>query len=159
MTLGILPLARELLKRGTAVILTANTQASLNDVTHDELVGLITQIAQFDPVIREAQLQKRLTLIASGNHAPLIDLSRVSAELVAAVNPYWEILELRTQRTSYGKTTAEWLARLHKHEGHIRERFGDKVYEDYDRYLSTCVKAFDNYWSSDVQMKLQALPV
>ncbi|MDD9946568.1 MAG: class I SAM-dependent methyltransferase [Myxococcales bacterium] len=80
-------------------------------------------------------------------------------ELVAAVNPYWEILELRTQRTSYGKTTAEWLARLHKHEGHIRERFGDKVYEDYDRYLSTCVKAFDNYWSSDVQMKLQALPV
>lgn len=78
-------------------------------------------------------------------------------ELVAAVNPYWEILELRTQRTSYGKTTAEWLARLQQHEAEIRKRFGNKVYDDYERYLATCVKAFDKVWSSDVQMKLLAL--
>lgn len=80
-------------------------------------------------------------------------------ELVAAVNPYWEIIELRTQRTSYGKTTAEWLSGLRRNEGEIRKRFGDRVYDDYDRYLRTCVKAFENYWSSDVQMKLQALPI
>lgn len=76
-------------------------------------------------------------------------------ELVAAVNPYWEILELRTQRTSYGKTTGEWLRRLRAHETTIREKWGDRVYDDYDRYLSTCVRAFDNHWSSDVQMKLR----
>lgn len=92
-TLGMLPLARELLKRGTAVILTANSQASLNDVTHAELVGLIDAVAVFDPVIREAveagrgpgRGAGRLTLVASGNGAPLIDLSRVSSALAAAV--------------------------------------------------------------------------
>jgi len=76
-------------------------------------------------------------------------------ELVAAVNPYWEILELRTQRTSYGKTTAEWLRRFRSHEKTIRDKWGDQVYADYDRYLSTCVRAFDAHWSSDVQMKLR----
>ncbi len=32
-------------------------------------------------------------------------------ELTAAVNPCWEIVELRTQRESYGKRTAERLRR------------------------------------------------
>ncbi len=78
-------------------------------------------------------------------------------ELVAAVNPCWEIEELRTQRTSYGKTTGEWLRRLRLHESDIRAKWGDQVFEDYDRYLSTCVRAFENHWSSDVQMKLRKI--
>lgn len=78
-------------------------------------------------------------------------------ELVQAVNPYWEVLDLRTQRTSYGKTTAEWLRRMKLHEAEIRETFGDQVFDDYDRYLSTCVRAFDRHWSSDVQMKLRKI--
>lgn len=83
--LGMIPLARHLLQRGTGVILTANTTPSLNDVTHQELTGLIDRVAQFDPVISEARADKRLRLIASGNGAPLIDLSRLSPELVQAV--------------------------------------------------------------------------
>lgn len=79
-------------------------------------------------------------------------------ELVMAVNPYWEIEELRTQRTSYGRTTAKWLEGLRKHETYIRETWGDQLFDDYDRYLRTCVKAFDNHWSSDVQMKLRHIP-
>ncbi|MCS6799856.1 MAG: class I SAM-dependent methyltransferase [Myxococcota bacterium] len=79
-------------------------------------------------------------------------------ELVMAVNPYWEILELRTQRESYGRTTAEWLRRLRMHEQEIRARWGDRLFEDYDRYLSTCVRAFASHWSSDVQMKLRHIP-
>jgi cyclopropane-fatty-acyl-phospholipid synthase len=78
-------------------------------------------------------------------------------ELVAAVNPYWEVVELRTQRTCYGKTTGEWLRRLKLHEKTIRDKWGDQVFNDYDRYLSTCVKAFANHWSSDVQMKLRQI--
>ncbi|MEM7447958.1 MAG: class I SAM-dependent methyltransferase [Myxococcota bacterium] len=78
-------------------------------------------------------------------------------ELVQAVNPYWEIVEMRTQRESYGKTTAEWLRRLRVHETTIRERWGDRVYEDYERYLDTCVRAFASHWSSDVQMKLRRI--
>lgn len=76
-------------------------------------------------------------------------------ELVTAVHPSWELLELRTQRESYGRTTGEWYRRLQLHEKEIRERWGDQVYEDYDRYLGTCVRAFAAHWSSDVQMKLQ----
>ena len=76
-------------------------------------------------------------------------------ELITAAHPSWEVLEVRTQRESYGKTTAEWHRRLVHHESEIRAQWGDKVYEDYDRYLSTCVRAFANHWSSDVQMKLR----
>ncbi len=76
-------------------------------------------------------------------------------ELIMAVRPYWEIVELRTQRECYGKTTGEWLRRLRANEATIRERWGDKVYVDYERYLDTCVRAFDAQWSSDVQLKLR----
>ncbi len=78
-------------------------------------------------------------------------------ELIAAVNPYWEVLELRTQRVSYGKTTGEWLRRLRENETTIRAKWGDQTYIDYERYLDTCVRAFANHWSSDVQMKLQKI--
>lgn len=76
-------------------------------------------------------------------------------ELIAAVNPYWEVVDVRTQRESYGKTTGEWLRRLRMHEATIRAKWGDQLFVDYDRYLSTCVRAFENHWSSDVQMKLR----
>lgn len=80
-------------------------------------------------------------------------------ELVAAVNPYWEIVELKTRRTHYGKTTGEWLRRLRLNEKVIRDKWGDQVFVDYDRYLSTCVRAFAAHWSSDVQMKLRHIDV
>lgn len=76
-------------------------------------------------------------------------------EMIMAAHPSWEVLEVRTQRESYGKTTAEWLRRMQLHEAKIRETWGDQVYDDYDRYLSTCVRAFANHWSSDVQLKLR----
>jgi cyclopropane-fatty-acyl-phospholipid synthase len=76
-------------------------------------------------------------------------------ELIMAAQPAWEVLDVRTQRTSYQRTTAEWLRRMKTHEAHIRQTWGDKLFDDYDRYLSTCVRAFDNHWSSDVQMKLR----
>ncbi len=76
-------------------------------------------------------------------------------ELIMAIRPYWEVVEMRTQRESYGKTTAEWLRRMRAHEDHIRKTWGDQLFDDYERYLDTCVRAFDAYWSSDVQMKLR----
>jgi cyclopropane-fatty-acyl-phospholipid synthase len=80
-------------------------------------------------------------------------------ELVAAVNSYWEIEELKTRRTHYGKTTAEWLRRMKLGEPAIRAKWGDKVFDDYDRYLSTCARASAAHWSSDVQMKLRHIDV
>lgn len=76
-------------------------------------------------------------------------------ELVMALRPTWEIEELHMRRIDYGKTTAEWLRRLRLHEATIREQWGDRVMDDYIRYLETCVKAMDVSWSGDVQMKLR----
>ncbi|MEN0062382.1 MAG: class I SAM-dependent methyltransferase [Myxococcota bacterium] len=78
-------------------------------------------------------------------------------ELVLAISPSWELERLIMRRTSYRKTTAEWYRRMQEHEAHIRATWGDQVYDDYDRYLSTCVRAMDNHWSGDVQMKLRRI--
>ena len=82
--LGMIPLARELLRRGTGVVLTSNSRPSLNDVTHDELTDLLARISDHDATLREALADGRLELVPSGNDAPLIDLSAVSAELAEA---------------------------------------------------------------------------
>ncbi len=78
-------------------------------------------------------------------------------ELIMAISPCWELRELYMRREDYGKTTAEWLRRMRASEQEIRAKWGSQVFEDYDRYLSTCVRAFENHWSGDVQMKLQRI--
>lgn len=90
--LGMVPFVRDLLLRGIDVLLTANTTPSLNDITHDALVAMMNEIAEFDRVIRASLHERRLQLVASGNGLPLIDLTRVSQELVAAV--YREPIDL-----------------------------------------------------------------
>jgi cyclopropane-fatty-acyl-phospholipid synthase len=78
-------------------------------------------------------------------------------EIIQAVNPYWEVMQVNTRRDHYQRTTAEWLRRLHRSEGIIRKKWGDKVFEDYDRYLSTCVRAFDAHYSSLAQYELRRI--
>jgi cyclopropane-fatty-acyl-phospholipid synthase len=60
-------------------------------------------------------------------------------------------------RDHYRKTTEHWLMRLEKNEKLIRKNFGDPVYEDYQRYLSTCIRAFINHWQSLHQFSLRRL--
>ncbi len=76
-------------------------------------------------------------------------------ELIMALRPKWEVEGLWMRRMHYRRTTNEWWNRLKAHESEIRSGWGDQVYEDYDRYLGTCVRSFDNYWSGLVQMKLR----
>lgn len=84
-------------------------------------------------------------------------------ELVAALGQSWEVIQLNTRRLDYGKTTAEWLRRFRANRDKILAAGwgqkvmanGESVYNNYERYLSTCVRAFENHWSSDVQMKLR----
>jgi cyclopropane-fatty-acyl-phospholipid synthase len=80
-------------------------------------------------------------------------------ELVMAVNPSFEIMEMYTRREHYGATTAEWLRRFKLNEKVIRDKWGDNVWRDYLRYLETCVTAFKKHWSSDVQMKLRHIVI
>lgn len=78
-------------------------------------------------------------------------------DVVRAVNPYWEIMEIRTRRVDYQRTCAEWLRRLRLNEELIRERWGDKVFDDYDRYLRTCVRGFEMHYQSLAQYSLRRI--
>ena len=97
--LGMLPLCRELLRGGAEVVLAANERPSINDVTARELRALLPRVAEAERarhvfnenenvfnenVFRRALDTNTLVVVSSGSDLPVIDLSRVSAELVDA---------------------------------------------------------------------------
>lgn len=83
--LGMIPFCRELLRRGTRVILAANSSASLNDVTAMELSDLLAAARTLDAELDAALSERRLTVEASGNWAPLIDLTMVNPALIERI--------------------------------------------------------------------------
>jgi cyclopropane-fatty-acyl-phospholipid synthase len=78
-------------------------------------------------------------------------------EIIAAVNPYWEVLEVKTRRLHYKRTTEHWRQRLRDHEQVIVEKWGRKRFDDYDRYLSTCVRGFEMHYQSLAQYSLRRI--
>ena len=78
-------------------------------------------------------------------------------DIVIAVNPYWEVKQVTTRRVDYQKTCAHWLEGLKRSEDFIRGKWGSQVFEDYDRYLSTCVRAFDMHYQSLAQWQLKRI--
>ncbi|KAF1896991.1 hypothetical protein Lal_00034692 [Lupinus albus] len=78
--LGILPFARELLRRGSQVVLAANDLPSINDVTYSELVEIISQLKDEEGCLLGVSTSN-LFIANSGNDLPVIDLTRVSQEL------------------------------------------------------------------------------
>ncbi|XP_051932922.1 4'-phosphopantetheine phosphatase isoform X1 [Hippocampus zosterae] len=83
--LGVMPFVRELLSRGTEVVLASNSGPALNDVTNGELQILTERIAAMDPVIQAGLKDDRLTLIQSGSSSPCLDLSRLDKVLAMVV--------------------------------------------------------------------------
>jgi damage-control phosphatase, subfamily II, stand-alone protein len=83
--LGMLPFARELLRRGAEVLLAANTGPALNDVTAAELGPLVAGIAKCDATFAAAIAAGRLEVAATGCITPLIDLGGVAPGFAAAV--------------------------------------------------------------------------
>ncbi|KAI3845098.1 hypothetical protein MKW92_028651 [Papaver armeniacum] len=103
--LGMLPLARELLRRGTEVVLVANSLPALNDVTAMELPEIVAEAAKHCDILRKAaeaggllvdamtniqDLSKDslsstpLMVVENGCGSPCIDFRQVSSELAAA---------------------------------------------------------------------------
>jgi cyclopropane-fatty-acyl-phospholipid synthase len=78
-------------------------------------------------------------------------------EIIAAVNPYWEVMEVKTRRLHYKRTCEIWLERMRKNEAYIKQRWGSKLFADYDRYLSTCVRGFEMHYQSLAQYSLQRI--
>uniref|UniRef100_A0A671U4A3 4'-phosphopantetheine phosphatase n=1 Tax=Sparus aurata TaxID=8175 RepID=A0A671U4A3_SPAAU len=83
--LGVIPFVRELLSRGTEVVLASNSGPALNDVTNGELQILTERIAAMDPVIQAGLREDRLTLVQSGSSSPCLDLSRLDKVLAQVV--------------------------------------------------------------------------
>uniref|UniRef100_A0A8C6PX71 4'-phosphopantetheine phosphatase n=1 Tax=Nothobranchius furzeri TaxID=105023 RepID=A0A8C6PX71_NOTFU len=83
--LGVMPLVRELLSRGTEVVLASNSGPALNDVTNGELQILTERIAAMDPVIQSGLRDDRLTLVQNGSSSPCLDLSRLDKALAMVV--------------------------------------------------------------------------
>ncbi|XP_061386997.1 4'-phosphopantetheine phosphatase [Musca vetustissima] len=84
--LGILPFARELLKRGTRVILCANNEPSLNDVTISELSTILDSCSCHCPTIKEARSSKLLTIQGTGQKGPCLDMRTLPQDLCNALN-------------------------------------------------------------------------
>ncbi|CAH9069588.1 unnamed protein product [Cuscuta epithymum] len=111
--LGMLPLARELLRRGTEVVLVANSLPALNDVTAMELPDIVAEAAKHCGILRgaaeaggllvDAMINSQdddddgrkgegggrpfsvpLMVVENGCGSPCIDLRQVSSELAAA---------------------------------------------------------------------------
>ncbi|ONH92567.1 hypothetical protein PRUPE_8G181200 [Prunus persica] len=78
--LGILPFARELLRRGTQVVLAANDLPSINDITYPELIEIISKLKDNEGKLKGVDTSN-LFIANSGNDMPVIDLSSVSQEI------------------------------------------------------------------------------
>ncbi|XP_067014229.1 4'-phosphopantetheine phosphatase [Anabrus simplex] len=83
--LGVIPFARELLQRGTKVIMCANSTPALNDVTHAELQVLLKQAAAVCEVIHAALAEQRLVAMDTAQSGPCLDLSRLNKDLAEAM--------------------------------------------------------------------------
>lgn len=78
-------------------------------------------------------------------------------DVIQAVNPYWEVLEVKTRRLDYQKTCEHWRSRLRRNEALIRQKWGDQLFVDYDRYLSTCIRGFEMHYQSLAQYSLKRI--
>jgi hypothetical protein len=61
--LGILPFVRELLKINIKVILCANSQPSINDITYNELLTVVKRTTALCTTIRDS-LESRMLIVA-----------------------------------------------------------------------------------------------
>jgi cyclopropane-fatty-acyl-phospholipid synthase len=90
--------------------------------------------------------------IFPGSLAPRMEV------IIQALRPFWEVMEVRTRREDYAKTTREWHRRLCAQEAVIREKWGDRIFADYERYLSSCVRMFEKDYLTLGQYSLRRRP-
>ncbi|KAF7997892.1 hypothetical protein HCN44_009290 [Aphidius gifuensis] len=83
--LGILPFVRDLLQRGTKVILCANSMPALNDVTYPELLVILRDAAKISKDIKYALKENRLMPMETAQAGPCLDLSRLNLDLCLAM--------------------------------------------------------------------------
>ena len=76
--LGVMPVVREMARLGTRIVLAANSEPALNDITITELNAMLARLGGIDPVLFDLIERQSIVTVDSGGDIPLIDLSRVS---------------------------------------------------------------------------------
>lgn len=84
--LGVLPFARQLLLNNTNVILSANLEPTLNDITHNELMLLLKEASKKCKIIEDALKNGRLMAISNGQSGPCLDLRNLSPGTILLEN-------------------------------------------------------------------------
>ncbi|WKY17335.1 hypothetical protein Q1695_001719 [Nippostrongylus brasiliensis] len=79
--LGVIPFARELLKRGSRVIIVSNLSPALNDLTYREMMEMVPRLRRVDRILSDAIGSNGLTFEHSGQGSPCLDLRRVHSVL------------------------------------------------------------------------------
>lgn len=136
--LGVMPLARELALHGVQIVLAANEQPALNDITVDETVSAIENLAHLDQDLAALVEAKMFEVASTGSGIPLLDLSQVSDELNhAAADADLVILEGmgRAVETNYNvqmKVDCLHLALLKNTQ--IAARLGGQLYDCICKY-------------------------
>ncbi|CAK7328892.1 unnamed protein product [Dovyalis caffra] len=157
--LGMLPLARELLRRGTEVVLVANSLPALNDVTAMELPDIVAEAAKHCDILRRAaeaggllvdamintsdgskenSSSVPLMVVENGCGSPCIDLRQVSSELAAAAKDADLIVlegmgrALHTNFNAQFKCEALKLAMVKNQR--LAEKFKGNIYDCVCRY-------------------------
>ncbi|KAG7189379.1 hypothetical protein KM043_017027 [Ampulex compressa] len=144
--LGILPFVRDLLQRGTNVILCANSMPALNDVTYPELVITLRDAAKICKVIRHALKENRLMAMETAQAGPCLDLSRLSLDLcLAMVNHNVDLIVIegmgRTLHTNlHAKMTCECLKLAVVKNRWLALRLGGDMYAVICKYERPPVK-------------------
>ena len=90
--LGMIPFAREMLKRGASVVLVANSLPAINDITATELRAVMRSAAALDDTLRvaieaaaaNATDTPTLIVVSSGSGSPCVDFRRLSNEVCVA---------------------------------------------------------------------------
>ncbi|XP_013922147.1 PREDICTED: pantothenate kinase 4 [Thamnophis sirtalis] len=138
--LGVFPFVRELLCRGTEVILACNSGPALNDVTYNESLLVAERIATMDTDIDSALKEERLLLVQTGSSSPCLDLSRLDKGLASLVRERKTDLVIiegmgRAIHTNYhAKLKCESLKLAVLKNSWLADRLGGKIFSVIFKY-------------------------
>ncbi|XP_066908231.1 4'-phosphopantetheine phosphatase isoform X1 [Halyomorpha halys] len=79
--LGVLPFARELIRRGAKVVVCANSEPVLNDVTFYDLKDLFEEIKKHCPILRKAIEEESLSVMKLAKNSCCLDLCFIDIEI------------------------------------------------------------------------------
>lgn len=121
--------------------------------TEDARIGLQTIIVSRKPTnISELRDTKYLLKnVFPGTASPSLE------DIKAAINGRYEIADQKNIGEDYCKTLTEWQTRLNLNKTAIKETFGAKLFEHYDRYFTMAHRGFESGLLDLLQVSLKRL--